>query len=627
LERARFDALVTRLQARAQARPRAYRAEVLGVAAVGYAYVGLLVLALLAATAGAVWLALTGNLMVIKLAIALVLLSGVVLRALWVRVPPPEGRPILHDEAPRLFDLLDELRAALATPRFDHVLAVTDFNAAVSEIPQLGVFGFPRHYLLVGVPLLVALTPTQFRAVIAHELAHRSGRHSRLGGWIYRVRQTWVQLLAAFEQRGRSMMGLLDRFVRWYAPRFEAYSFVLAREQEYEADRLAARLTSPRDLGEALVAIEVGARYHERDLVPALDRRVLLEPEPPEGMLRGFAEALRAGPSQPGAVRFLADALRRRTDNLDTHPSLTDRLAALGLPPAAAGPPRPPGETAADVLLGEFHARLVDELDRRWRELVGPRWRDTYRQFAAQRERLAALDAGATAAPLPAAEAKERAFLADQLHGPETALPLLAEAVRVLPGDAELRFVLGRAMLAGEDAGGLAELDRAVALAPRLTLPACELQGAYLAARGDEAGLEAVRERAQREQALLEQARNERQRVDLRDPIAPHGLAPDVVGALVPQLEAFSGVRRAWLARKVVRALPDEPYLLLVVEAHIPFLTTNRDRAVRTLLDQVARGLVFPWPAFVVVVSRRRDRWLKRVRSLGEGSCIYERTH
>jgi hypothetical protein len=59
------------------------------------------------------------------------------------------------------------------TPRFHHVLVTDDFNAAVVQAPRLGLFGWYRNYLLIGLPLAKALTVEQFKAVLAHEFAKR----------------------------------------------------------------------------------------------------------------------------------------------------------------------------------------------------------------------------------------------------------------------------------------------------------------------------------------------------------------------------------------------------------------------------------------------------------------------
>src|ERR1044072_3131247 len=236
--------MVRRLEEFAGREPKKYALRVGVLAALGYAYV-LLVLAFVATLIYLLfWLTFLGgrfNFYVIKFGWVLLMLAWVVLRALWVRLPAPEGIRLTREQAPRLFELADELAAKLEAPRV-HVLQVDgEYNASLAQVPRLGPFGWQRNYLTLGLPLMQALTPEQFRAVLAHELGHLSGNHGRFGSWVYRVRQTWVQLLVRLEREERWGAFAFTKFVNWFAPYFNAYSFVLARRHEYEADKEIGR--------------------------------------------------------------------------------------------------------------------------------------------------------------------------------------------------------------------------------------------------------------------------------------------------------------------------------------------------------------------------------------------------
>src|SRR6516225_6217609 len=170
-------------------------------------------------------------------AIKLALIFGgffwVVAGAMWVRLDPPKGRPIANSDAPELFALIDKLRRALGAPRFHHVLITEDFNAAVVQFPRLGLLGWYRNTLLIGLPLMKALNRQ-----------HLAGGHGRLGNWIYRLRFGWARLAQALQQRRSLGSFAFVPFFKWYAPYFSAVSFPLARANEYEADAALARLTS-----------------------------------------------------------------------------------------------------------------------------------------------------------------------------------------------------------------------------------------------------------------------------------------------------------------------------------------------------------------------------------------------
>ena len=256
-----FETLVGRLEEQAKRNLAGYRTRVLLMALLGNAYLGvmlvLIALLVVAAAISVVWLKAAG----VKIAILMAVLLWLVLKALWVRLAPPEGTEITARDAPELFGMIEELRRALRSPRFHHVLVTDDFNAAVVQAPRLGLFGWYRNYLLIGLPLAKALTVEQFKAVLAHEFGHLSKGHGRISNWIYRQRLRWGRLMAALEAAESWGLVLFRPFLRWYAPYFNAYSYPLARANEFEADATSARLASRRAAAEALTAVNVVGSY------------------------------------------------------------------------------------------------------------------------------------------------------------------------------------------------------------------------------------------------------------------------------------------------------------------------------------------------------------------------------
>ena len=152
MDNRQFDALVRRLEPQAGASPRVYNLRVAALAALGYAYIGTVVVVLLGLAAGSAWLIWNdGEWRDIRLALYPIFFTGLawaVLRTLHVRLEAPEGRRLTREDAPALFDEAERLRVALDAPRAHVVLLTDDFNASVTQVPRLGVLGFPRNYLV-----------------------------------------------------------------------------------------------------------------------------------------------------------------------------------------------------------------------------------------------------------------------------------------------------------------------------------------------------------------------------------------------------------------------------------------------------------------------------------------------
>lgn len=604
-----FKILVGRLERTAARSPALYRLRVLLLALLGYGYV----LGVLAGTVALVLLVLVygrANAAVLKIEIFLVVFAGLILRALWVRLPPPEGLAVERRDAEALFAEIDRLQRALRTPRVHQVLVTSDFNAAISQVPRLGILGWQKNYLTLGLPLMQALSPAGFRSVLAHELGHLSGAHGRFSAWIYRVRRTWEQLLEQFEKHAHGGSAVFKRFFQWYSPYFSACTFVLARTHEYEADRLAAQAEGTRTAAQTLVDFAMADDFLARDFWPSLFQRASSQPQPGNAF-HELGQAVRRGAWRETARERLERVLKEETEIQDSHPCLRDRIAALGEEPALPEPLA--GESAADHYLGPALPRLIERLENEWSAAVAPAWQQRYEEAQRQRERLAALEAKSPGGPLGAGEALERALLTESLAGEEAALPLYRAVLEIEPENAAASFHLGRLLLGREDPEGVERIETAMARDEDFTLPGLQLLAAFWHSRREEDRARACRERAQPVLSRLQEGQKERDALRASDPLVEHGLPAEAVSALAAQLRQVPEVAAAYLARKETR-FTEQPLYVLAVRYKGSFFRT---RAAQARLNQsLADTLQFPGEAFVASLPLLPGPLRRRIRAL-----------
>ncbi len=594
MTREAYEELVHRLEAAAGQRPAAYKLRVLLLALLGYGYVlGLLALAVVLIVLGI--LAVIGggiNAAILKLEIVLLGFAWLLLRALWVRLEPPTGLPLDARTAPVLFQELGELRRAVRAPRIHHVLVTPEFNASITQVPRLGVFGWQRNYLCLGLPLLQALAPEECRAVLAHELGHLSRAHSRFATWIYRVRLTWERLLEQVQQ-SRGHKWLFERFFRWYSPYFGAYSFVLARTQEYEADRHAADVSTPRVTADALARVYLSAEALNREFWQPLYQRIADHPEPPANGFHDLGEALSRGRLDGDADSRLRKALMTNTGTTDTHPCLRDRLAALGEAPRV---PPPPARSAAGHYLADALPEIAEILSQGWREGVAPAWRQRHEEMRQEREQLAALEEKRAAEGLSPDEDLQRAILVESLHGEEEALPLYKGVLERDMEHASASFAYGRLLLGRDDPAGVAWIEQAMARDPEAALPGAHLIASFWQSRGREDRAAPYLETLDGEISRLEAAQEERAQLRKSDELIEHGLDGAAVEALAAQLRRQPKVKAAWLARKHVQHYGDQSPVY-VLQVQLGGFHTEGWYA--KTCQRLAQEIEFPGEAFV----------------------------
>lgn len=635
-----FEQLVRRLETYAQKHPARHKVNVALVAVLGYAYV-LAVLSL--ALSLIAWLFLTlretgpGQAGSIMLLFGLGVPAAVILRAFWIRVAQPAGYEVQREDAPRLFLLIDKLTNALGTPPFHHVLIVNDLNAAVAQRPRLGIFGWHRNYLLLGLPLMLAMTPAQFRAVLAHEFGHLGHHHGRFSGWIYRSRSGWSQWLKELRARNHWGSGALTAFLDWYAPFFNAYSFVLARAQEYAADHQAARLVGPHAMKDALAALQVIARLMDELYWPMLNRRTVTNPTPPASHLDELITVLQRETPQELIQKWMHEAMQQTTGYTDTHPALPDRLAALDLIPDKPNAPEPPAgfprlrdpheATAANYYLDAHATATRQALDRSWTESVAEEWQRKHEEMAAARARCQALSDKSATVGLSIDELWEYACQMEALESDRAALPLLQQLLAREPAHAAANLAMGRLLLAQNDQAGLQYLENALAADREAVIPACALASRFLERRGNHKESMRYRVKAQRRRQQLLEAESERRAIKPGDPFEPHGLSADVVEDLAGQLALRPDVQAAYLVRKKVQTPTAVPCYALIVIPQRAWYELDTESSNQALQEKLTATLNLPEETYILVANQlMKHRWVNTLKAIPQSAVLSAHT-
>jgi Zn-dependent protease with chaperone function len=594
-----FESLVQRLEQEATANPIAYRRRLGLLAFLGYGYIVVVLALLIGGAALIVWGAAVSHTLVLlaKLGWALLVLIYVVLRAMWVRLEPPEGRALTSRNCPELFKLIEELRATVQAPPVHRVLVTGDFNAAIVQHARFGIFGGTRNYLMLGLPLMQSLSEPEFRAVVAHEFGHLSGAHGRFGAWIYRLRTGWARLLSALQAHNHWGAALFTRFFNWYAPLFSAYSFVQARQQEYEADRMSVAAVGRDATACALLRVNTQGDFLGETFWPSVLKRADSEPTPAVSPFSMLGASLKARDPAITPERSLTRALAQRTGYGDTHPCLADRLKAMAVEPYV---PPPISMSAAEALLGATLDDLRRELDDRWRMRVKDWWAKRHQYASDSRARLAALERKAQSEPLSEDEQWDRARFTEEFGSSDAAMTLYAQLLECNPQHVGALWRRGQLLLARDDPQGIDQLSAAARIDRKLEQPACAAVLGFHRRHGHEVE---AREYEKRYCELTEQgelARRERSRVLAGDRLLPHGLSAELVAAFARNLEQVGGVKRAWLARKALKFRPERPLYVLGVLADAPWWKPVSRGAEKELIERISRECRAPGDTLIV---------------------------
>ncbi|MET7667068.1 M48 family metallopeptidase [Micromonospora luteifusca] len=323
-----------------------YRALASVVMLIGFYVVALLQLAAVAALG--VWLfGHTNGIVTGKLLLPLVVALGAVAVGLWRAIrtknEPAPGLIVTEREAPGLWANVRELATAVGTRAPDEIRLVPEVNAAVAEQSRLlGLVG-GRRTLYVGLPLLQAMRTDQLRSVLAHELGHYSGNHTRLGAVAYRGRLAIAETLERISPRNP-----IGWVFKGYSKLYLMVDNAASRRQELEADRSSVLLAGHDAAASALRTLPaLGAAwgfFMRRYVEPGWSAELV-----PDDLFGGFGQLLQARRDEITELR--ESSPDREPSPWDTHPPIGVRVAAMAaLPAGTVGP----DERPAALLLSDI---------------------------------------------------------------------------------------------------------------------------------------------------------------------------------------------------------------------------------------------------------------------------------
>ena len=294
-----------------------------------------------------------------------------VFRLLFYQPKLPFGFEVSAKDAPRLFALLEEIRQQTKARPFSHVYLNTELNAGVVYLPTLMGLLPGETNLIIGLPLLAALTLDETKSILAHETGHLLRGHGSFGAWVFRNRVLWIGLGLYLNRIGGLLSGPACAFFRWYVPLLSAYSLVSSREFEYQADQLSAQVAGKEAAARSLLLTHALGIYLKEHFTRELSEKTKTIPKVPDGLCQEMLTLIAHLRQSGELTAFVPEALTPHRDLFQSHPSLANRLGALAVDPLPALATT--GESGLSLLEDSWDAILPlgelvmkQSLDQKW---------------------------------------------------------------------------------------------------------------------------------------------------------------------------------------------------------------------------------------------------------------------
>lgn len=366
---------------------------------------------------------------------------------------PPQGHWLDEETAPRLLRLTGKIAAKVGAPTLTGVILDEEYRIEIRQVSRFGLFGGRRHYLLIGLPYLQALSTNQFQALLTQELARNASHRLLLD------RLHWRQIHARVAQSHDKLDRLFSRFLLWYVPYFMAVTLPFTRRQSLRADRIAARLTSASSLAHALcrsaiVKTYLDEVYWPRVLARAEQNSQIRDIHPWADLRQELVQDDQADFWKP----WLHQAQEREARFDEEHSSLRERIAGLR---EKASLVRNPSQSAAEYLFGDLYGRITREFDQAWQATMRDEWETRHRQLKAARALVGELSWRPVSELDPGARLRYASALLT-LGERERGLPIAIELAENGEGQGEGAWIAAQTLLALKDERALRYLEMVI---------------------------------------------------------------------------------------------------------------------------------------------------------------------
>ncbi len=295
---------------------------------------------------------------------ALSLLIGIVVTyaIIAMRFSLPSGLELTEARFPRLFELMHELGDIYGGPRIDRVVLRDRYVVRIVKTPCNGFAFSTTRTLIIGLPVLLAMSPLDVHVLLARRVGQLAGKRSRLNGWLYSLRDMWDQYVSSCITRLPMFARPVRSFFQSYAPFYRSFSVGIARSSELDADLYALQAISDRDVARGITCQVLTEAYLCRTYWPeVLETGVSGRHEslPHAGIAKVFEHGL----SNDDVQTMLERVNKRKKDRKSAMPSLAERLENIGHRKPML--PKPLPVTAARFYLGGAYDRCIEVIDKR----------------------------------------------------------------------------------------------------------------------------------------------------------------------------------------------------------------------------------------------------------------------
>jgi len=214
----------------------------------------------------------------------------------------------------------------------------------------------------------------------------------------------------------------------------------------------------------------------------------------------------------------------------------------------------------------------------------------------------------------------QQAALTEEFNGVEAAFPLYQAVLKNYARHPFANYALGRILLEHDDEKGIHFIEKAMDSDGESIISGCELIYNFLISHERVQEAEIYAKRALKRKTLELWAKEERETIHQdKDNFMEHQLTDEECQKIAMQLARQTKIKRAYIVKKVVQYLPENPLYVLCVVQTFSFWLENKNFA-----QQLADTLEMQGDFCVLVLNYNFKKLQEKILKI-DNSLIYQR--
>jgi hypothetical protein len=265
--------------------------------------------------------------------------------------------------------LLDKFADETAIPRIDRVVVTEQLSIDLVKTPTMAIPFWSSNTLVIGLPLMQCLSPEYFECAVIRKLLQYTKNRNWLIKWLHQLRNVWCLYMNVLSKNVTLGSLPLAIFFKLYAPLYRELTTPIAHRNELDADLDTLQFVNDEDLLQTIETVIVTKIYLDQQYWPKIHKSLRENLEPEIQPYSNLEDILKEGLTTKNTKRWLDSVYENESHRLKAIPSLRARMHNIGR--ARIRIPERIQQTAAQVYLEHDYTTVVNGVNQLWKQRTG----------------------------------------------------------------------------------------------------------------------------------------------------------------------------------------------------------------------------------------------------------------